>query len=72
MLFLKERGWKAVKCQPFDMFPMTSHVEMVVSLSHKKADTHINIDVEFGDGKGQIPIGTIARKAEEYSHRIQI
>jgi 23S rRNA (uracil1939-C5)-methyltransferase len=54
------------------MFPMTSHVEMVVSLSHKKADTHINIDVEFGDGKGQIPIGTIARKAEEYSHRIQI
>ncbi|NMA31770.1 MAG: hypothetical protein GX941_08220 [Candidatus Methanofastidiosa archaeon] len=41
------------------------HVEMVVSLSHKKADTHININVEFGDDKGQIPIDTIARKAKE-------
>ena len=38
---------------------------MVVSLSHKKADTHININVEFGDDKGQIPIDTIARKAKE-------
>lgn len=44
----------------------TSHVETVVSLSHKKADTHININVEFGDDKGQIPIDEIARKAEEY------
>jgi len=33
-------------------------------LSHKKADTHININVEFGDDKGQISIDTIARKAE--------
>lgn len=43
----------------------TSHVETVVSLSHKKVDTHININVEFGDDKGQIPIDMIARKAEE-------
>lgn len=43
----------------------TRHVETVVSLSHKKADTHININVEFGDDKGQISIDTIARKAEE-------
>ena len=43
----------------------TRHVEAVVSLSHKKADTHININVEFGDDKGQISIDTIARKAEE-------
>lgn len=41
------------------------HVETVVSLSHTKADTHINISVEFGDDKGQIPIDEIARKAEE-------
>ena len=42
------------------------HVETVVSLSHKKADTHININVEFGDEKGQIPVDGIARKAEDY------
>ncbi len=49
-----------------DMFPMTTVVETVVSLSHKNADTHINVNVEFGDEEGQIPIDEIARKAEEY------
>ena len=44
----------------------TRHVETVVSLSHKKVDTHININVEFGDDEGQIPIDEIVRKAEEY------
>ena len=47
---------------------LSRHVETVVSLSHKKADTHINVNVEFGDEKGQIPIDTIARKAEEYRY----
>jgi len=28
------------------------HVETVVSLSHKNADTHINVNVEFGDEEG--------------------
>ena len=44
----------------------TRHVETVVSLSHKNAETHINVNVEFGDEDGQIPIDEIARKAEEY------
>ncbi len=44
----------------------TVHVEMVVLLSHKKADTHINVNVEFGEGDGKIPVGKIAEKAEEY------
>jgi hypothetical protein len=44
---------------------LSRHVETVVSLSHKKADTHININVEFGDEDGQIPIDEIAKKAEE-------
>lgn len=48
------------------MFPCTEHVETVVSLSHKKADTHINVNVEFGDEEGQIPIDEIARKVEDY------
>lgn len=45
---------------------VTIHVETIVFLSHKNADTHININVEFGDEKGQIPIDEIAKKAEEY------
>ena len=36
LAFLKEKGWKAVRCQPFDMFPMTSHVECVVLMSRVK------------------------------------
>ena len=48
------------------MFPKCTTVETVVSLSHKKADTHINVNVEFGDEEGQIPIDEIARKVEDY------
>lgn len=44
----------------------TGHVETVVLLSHKNADTHINVNVEFGEGDGKIPIGKIAEKAEDY------
>lgn len=45
---------------------LSSHVETVVLLSHKNADTHINVNVEFGEGDGKIPVGKIAEKAEEY------
>lgn len=48
------------------MFINRKTVEMVVLLSHKKADTHINVNIEFGDEEGQIPIDRIAKKAEEY------
>ncbi len=64
--YLENRNYRILEAQPIDLFPHTTHVETVVSLSHKKADTHININVEFGDDKGQIPIDEIARKAEEY------
>ena len=63
--YLEERGYKTLEVQPVDLFCWTGHVETVVSLSHKKADTHININVKFGDEKGQIPIDEIGRKAEE-------
>lgn len=39
--------------------------ETVVSLSHKNADTHINVNVEFGEGDGKIPVDKIAQKAED-------
>ena len=50
-----------------NIFIVTSrHVETVVSLSHKNADTYINVNVEFGEGDGKIPMDKIAQKAEDY------
>ena len=34
--------------------------ETVVLLSHKKADSYIHIDVEFGEGEGKIPVDSMA------------
>ena len=45
------------KCVPQ---PMPTHVETVVLLSHKKADSYIHIDVEFGEGEGKIPVDSMA------------
>ncbi|GAU78618.1 hypothetical protein F3D3_3252 [Fusibacter sp. 3D3] len=52
--------------QPDIIFVSSRHVETVVLLSHKNADTHINVNVEFGEGAGKIPVGKIAEKAENY------
>ena len=53
------------KCLIFDSYPLISkHVETVVLLSHKKADTHINVNVEFGEGEGKIPVGKIVEQTE--------
>ena len=48
------------------MFRETSHVETVVLLSHKNADTYIKVKVEFGEGDGKIQVDKIAEKADEY------
>jgi hypothetical protein len=49
----------------YDIFIVSSrHVETVVSLSHKNADSHIHVNIEFGEGDGKIPVDKIARKAE--------
>ena len=69
---LTRRGWKAVKIQPVDMFPHTEHVETVVLLSHKKADSYIHIDVEFGEGEGKIPVDSIAKRAEAYKPKEKV
>ncbi|NCC86743.1 MAG: 23S rRNA (uracil(1939)-C(5))-methyltransferase RlmD [Clostridia bacterium] len=58
--------YKVQQVTPVDMFPRTAHVETVVLLSHKNADTHINVNVEFGEGDGKIPVGKIAEKAGDY------
>lgn len=47
-------------------FCVKTTVETVVSLSHKNADSHIHINIEFGEGDGKIPVDKIAQKAEDY------
>lgn len=37
--------------QPFDMFPQTKHVETLVTLFRKKPDSHIEVTVDFENGK---------------------
>lgn len=50
---------------PFDMFPQTKHVETLVVLSKKTPDSHINIDVEFGENEGQFSLKKIKERVEE-------
>ena len=57
---------KSAKHTPDINLMLSFHVETVVLLSHKKADAHINVNVEFGEGDGKIPVDKIAEKAEEY------
>ena len=49
-----------------------AHVETVVLLSHKKADSYIHIDVEFGEGEGKIPVDSIAKRAEAYKPKEKV
>ena len=48
------------------------NVETVVLLSHKKADSYIHIDVEFGEGEGKIPVDSIAKRAEAYKPKEKV
>ena len=58
-------GYYAIeKIQPYDMFPQTKHVETLVCLS-KKSEKHINIDVEFGEGEGQISLKKLQEELNE-------
>ena len=50
----------------------TIHVETVVLLSHKKPDGHINVNVEFGEGEGKVPLDNIAKRAEEYKPKERV
>ena len=50
----------------------TQHGETVVLLSHKKADSYIHIDVEFGEGEGKIPVDSIAKRAEAYKPKEKV
>lgn len=64
--YLEDKGYKVEEVQPVDMFAHTMHVETCVLLSHKNADSHIHVNIEFGEGDGKIPVDKIAQKAEDY------
>ena len=57
---------------PRDLFIKNTHAETVVLLSHKKADSYIHIDVEFGEGEGKIPVDSIAKRAEAYKPKEKV
>ena len=54
------------------LFAATAFAETVVLLSHKKADSYIHIDVEFGEGEGKIPVDSIAKRAEAYKPKEKV
>ena len=51
---------------------VSTHVETVVLLSHKKPDSYIHIDVEFGKGEGKIPVDKIVQRAEQYKPKERV
>lgn len=57
-------AYKIESVTPFDMFPQTKHVETLVLLSKKKPDSHIVVDVEFGEGEGKISLKDALKRAE--------
>lgn len=64
--------YKAKKVAACDMFPHSVHAETVVLLSHKKADSYIHVDVEFGEGEGKIPVDKIVQRAEKYKPKEKV
>ncbi len=57
-------GYRIISVTPFDMFPQTKWCETLVVLSKKIPDSHINIDVEFGEDEGQFSLKKIKERAE--------
>ena len=72
LALLTKKGYRVESSTPVDMFPQTEHIETVVLLSHKKADSYIHIDVEFGEGEGKIPVDSIAKRAEAYKPKEKV
>ena len=70
--YLCANGYEIRMCRGVDQFPQSVHVETVVLLSHKKADSYIHIDVEFGEGEGKIPVDSIAKRAEAYKPKEKV
>ena len=47
--YLTKNGYAVTKMRPVDMFPFTHHCEVVVQLSQRKPDAHIDIDLDLDE-----------------------
>ena len=54
------------------MWESGNTVETIVLLSHKSPDSVINVKVEFGKGKGKVPLDAIAERAKKYQPKPKI
>lgn len=64
--------WSIECVIPFDMFPQTKWCETLVVLSKKIPDSHINIDVEFGEKEGQFSLKKIKERAETHKPKKKV
>ena len=65
------KDWRNLKYADIN-HGLSSHVETVVMLSHKKPDSVINVKVEFGEGEGKVPLDNIAKRAEAYKPKERV
>ena len=65
------KDWRNLKYADIN-HGLSSHVETVVLLSHKKPDGHINVKVEFGEGEGKVPLDNIVKRAEAYKPKERV
>lgn len=61
-----DAGYEVKEVQPVDMFPWTMHVESVVLLSHKRADSFINVKMEYDDDIYRAPDRVTYKLIQEY------
>jgi 23S rRNA (uracil1939-C5)-methyltransferase len=61
-----DAGYEVKEVQPVDMFPWTEHVESVVLLSHKRADSFINVKMEYDDDIYRAPDRVTYKLIQEY------
>ncbi|MDO5575369.1 MAG: class I SAM-dependent RNA methyltransferase [bacterium] len=69
---LTARGYHVERACAVDMFPATANVETCVLLSHKTPDSIINVKVEFGEGKGKVPLDNIMKRAGTYKPKERV
>lgn len=71
-VYLTGGGYSITELTPFDMFPHSANVETLVVLSKKTPDSHINIDVEFGEGEGQFSLSKVKERAEARKPKVKV
>ena len=47
--YLTKHKYKVMEMTPFDLFPMTKHVESVVLLSQQKADDYLEVEIDLDE-----------------------